>query len=166
VKGFLCGGGYEGIPLEVHAYGLGTRFEASPQQRFAVSDEVLDWFGRADIEVVERKTNHCCLVNEPPRSCNVAVQSHAGFLASLLRLRSSPKVPHSLECLRNLGLRAGHGSFGEPDCSFPNDRAEKLCSLQCRSPPDSGFLNADGATTILLGNHPDPQREKRIGRAG
>jgi hypothetical protein len=43
VQGFLTGGGYYGIPLEVHAYGLGARFEASPRQQFAVSDEVLDW---------------------------------------------------------------------------------------------------------------------------
>jgi hypothetical protein len=43
VEGFLTGGGYEGIPLEIHAYELGARFEASPQRRFAVSDEVLDW---------------------------------------------------------------------------------------------------------------------------
>ena len=43
VQGFLTGGGYDGIPLEVHAYGLGARFEASPRQRFSVSDEVLDW---------------------------------------------------------------------------------------------------------------------------
>ena len=43
VQGFLAGGGYDGIPLEVHAYGLGARFEANPRQRFAVSNEVLDW---------------------------------------------------------------------------------------------------------------------------
>lgn len=43
VQGFLTGGGYDGIPLEVHAYGLGERFEANPRQRFAVSDEVLAW---------------------------------------------------------------------------------------------------------------------------
>jgi hypothetical protein len=42
-QGFLTGGGYDGIPLEVHAYGLGARFKASPRQRFVVSDEVLDW---------------------------------------------------------------------------------------------------------------------------
>jgi hypothetical protein len=43
VQGFLSGGGYEGIPLEVQAYALEARFEASPRQRFVVSDEVLDW---------------------------------------------------------------------------------------------------------------------------
>jgi hypothetical protein len=45
VQGFLSGGGYDGIPLEVHAYELGARFEARPRQQFAVSDEVLDWIG-------------------------------------------------------------------------------------------------------------------------
>jgi hypothetical protein len=43
VWGFLSGGGYDGIPLEMHAYALGTRFEASPRQRFLVADEVANW---------------------------------------------------------------------------------------------------------------------------
>jgi hypothetical protein len=43
VQGFLTGGGYDAIPLEVHAYGLGARFEASPRQLFLVGDEVLAW---------------------------------------------------------------------------------------------------------------------------
>ncbi|HZL52942.1 MAG TPA: hypothetical protein VFC37_18585 [Terracidiphilus sp.] len=40
VDGFHTGGGYDGIPLEVHAYALGSRFEANPRQRFLVADEV------------------------------------------------------------------------------------------------------------------------------
>ena len=43
VRGFLDGGGYDGIPLEVNAYALGARFEASPRQRFHVADEVTNW---------------------------------------------------------------------------------------------------------------------------
>lgn len=43
VRGFLSGGGYDGIPLEVNAYTLGGRFEANPQQRFSVADEVATW---------------------------------------------------------------------------------------------------------------------------
>lgn len=43
VRGFLTGGGYDGIPLEMNAYALGTRFEANPQLRFSVSDEVAAW---------------------------------------------------------------------------------------------------------------------------
>jgi hypothetical protein len=43
VRGFLTGGGYDGIPLEMQARALGVRFEMSPRQRFAVSDEVLAW---------------------------------------------------------------------------------------------------------------------------
>jgi hypothetical protein len=43
VRGFLSGGGYNGIPLEVNAYGLGGRFERSPQTRFSVADEVGAW---------------------------------------------------------------------------------------------------------------------------
>jgi hypothetical protein len=40
VRGFLSGGGYDGIPLEVNAYELGDRFERSPGTQFSVADEV------------------------------------------------------------------------------------------------------------------------------
>jgi hypothetical protein len=43
VRGFLSGGGYDGIPLEVNAYDLGRRFKAAPHQRFSVADEVARW---------------------------------------------------------------------------------------------------------------------------
>lgn len=43
VRGFLSGGGYNGIPLEVNAYALGRQFEENPQQRFAVAEEVARW---------------------------------------------------------------------------------------------------------------------------
>jgi len=43
VRGFLSGGGYNGIPLEINAYGLGGRFERSPQARFSVAKEVGAW---------------------------------------------------------------------------------------------------------------------------
>lgn len=39
VRGFLSGGGYDGIPLEMNAYELGGRFERSPHMRFAVADD-------------------------------------------------------------------------------------------------------------------------------
>jgi hypothetical protein len=40
VRGFLSGGGYDGIPLEINAYDLGARFERSPQTRFSAADDV------------------------------------------------------------------------------------------------------------------------------
>lgn len=43
VRGFLLGGSYEAIPLEVSAYTLGRRFEANPHQLFSVADEVRAW---------------------------------------------------------------------------------------------------------------------------
>jgi len=43
VRGFLDGGSYEAIPLEVNAYALGGRFEQSPANRFSVEDEVRRW---------------------------------------------------------------------------------------------------------------------------
>jgi hypothetical protein len=43
VNGFLNGGSYEAIPLEVNAYSLGGRFAANPRQRFSVEDEVRKW---------------------------------------------------------------------------------------------------------------------------
>jgi len=43
VRGFLAGGGYGGIPLEINAYDLGGRFEADPDHAFSVEDEVSVW---------------------------------------------------------------------------------------------------------------------------
>src|ERR1700720_2909507 len=43
VRGFLDGGSYEAIPLEVNAYTLGGRFESDPRRTFAVEDEVRRW---------------------------------------------------------------------------------------------------------------------------
>jgi hypothetical protein len=43
VRGFLSGGGYDGIPLEANAYRLGERFESDPQTQFSVADEVQAW---------------------------------------------------------------------------------------------------------------------------
>jgi hypothetical protein len=40
VRGFLDGGSYEAIPLEMNAYGLGGRFESKPREVFSVEDEV------------------------------------------------------------------------------------------------------------------------------
>lgn len=40
VRGFLNGGSYEAIPLEVNAYTLGGRFESDPRRMFSVEDEV------------------------------------------------------------------------------------------------------------------------------
>ena len=43
VRGFLNGGSYVAIPLEVNAYTLEGRFEANHHQRFSVEDEVRWW---------------------------------------------------------------------------------------------------------------------------
>jgi len=43
VRGFLNGGSYDAIPLEVNAYTLGGRFESDPRQTFSVEDEVGRW---------------------------------------------------------------------------------------------------------------------------
>jgi hypothetical protein len=43
VRGFLSGGGYDGIPLELNAYDLGGRFEAEPYKTFPVESEVSMW---------------------------------------------------------------------------------------------------------------------------
>jgi hypothetical protein len=43
VRGFLGGGSYEAIPLEVNAYTLGGRFESDPRRMFSVEDEVRRW---------------------------------------------------------------------------------------------------------------------------
>jgi hypothetical protein len=46
VRGFLSGGGYDGIPLEVNAYTLGTRLEDGREERFSVESEVSSWIKR------------------------------------------------------------------------------------------------------------------------
>ena len=46
VTGFLTGGCYERIPLEMHAYALGDQYEANPHQFFSVEDAVRDYIRR------------------------------------------------------------------------------------------------------------------------
>jgi hypothetical protein len=46
VRGFLTGGGYDGIPLEINAYDLGGRFEVEPQRPFSVEREVSRWIAQ------------------------------------------------------------------------------------------------------------------------
>jgi hypothetical protein len=43
VKGFLRGGSYEAIPLEMNAYELDARFTAAPAGPFSVEAEVQRW---------------------------------------------------------------------------------------------------------------------------
>lgn len=43
VRGFLTGGGYEAIPLEINAYTLGERYERDVARQFSVADEVQRW---------------------------------------------------------------------------------------------------------------------------
>jgi hypothetical protein len=43
VRGFLNGGSYKAIPLEVNAYTLGGRFESDPQRLFSVENEARRW---------------------------------------------------------------------------------------------------------------------------
>jgi len=43
VRGFLNGGSYGAIPLEVNAYTLGGRFESNSNHAFSVEDEVRGW---------------------------------------------------------------------------------------------------------------------------
>jgi hypothetical protein len=42
VQGFLTGGGYDGIPLEMQAYALDARFHRAPATRFDVTSEIAE----------------------------------------------------------------------------------------------------------------------------
>jgi hypothetical protein len=42
-RGFLQGGSYEAVPLEVNAYTLEGRFEANPPRVFSVENAVRQW---------------------------------------------------------------------------------------------------------------------------
>lgn len=43
VGGFLSGGSYEAIPLEMNAYELEARFATAPARSFSVVDKVQKW---------------------------------------------------------------------------------------------------------------------------
>jgi len=43
VRGFLSGGSYEAIPLEMNAYQLDERFASAPMNSFSVETEVQKW---------------------------------------------------------------------------------------------------------------------------
>ena len=43
VRGFLSGGSYEAIPLEVNAYSLEDRFRRDPRRAFSIQAEVAQW---------------------------------------------------------------------------------------------------------------------------
>ena len=43
VRGFLSGGSYEAVPLEMNAYELDARFAAGPTKPFSVEAEVQSW---------------------------------------------------------------------------------------------------------------------------
>ena len=43
VRGFLNGGSYEAIPLEVNAYSLEDRFRRDPRRGFSFQQEVMKW---------------------------------------------------------------------------------------------------------------------------
>lgn len=45
VRGFLSGGSYEAIPLEVNAYELDARFAAAPAKPFSVEHVIQAWIG-------------------------------------------------------------------------------------------------------------------------
>jgi hypothetical protein len=45
VRGFLSGGGYDGIPLERNAYLLGHQFETDTSSCFSVAEAVSAWIG-------------------------------------------------------------------------------------------------------------------------
>jgi hypothetical protein len=45
VKGFLPGGSYGAIPLEMNAYEMDARFAAEPARAFSVESEVEAWIG-------------------------------------------------------------------------------------------------------------------------
>jgi hypothetical protein len=52
VKGFLEGGCYEAIPLELNAYGLEGAFRKAPNRGFSVEQAVAAWLqGEAEDEI-------------------------------------------------------------------------------------------------------------------
>lgn len=46
MRGFLSGGSYEAIRLEMNAYELDARFAAAPARPFSVESEVQQWLDK------------------------------------------------------------------------------------------------------------------------
>lgn len=60
VTGFLTGGSYEAIPLEVNAHELDARFAAAPTKPFSVANEIQAWVQRvAAISALARLFSAC-----------------------------------------------------------------------------------------------------------
>ena len=53
VQGFLDGGGYEAIPLELNAYCLEGEFRQSPHRAFSVEERVSAWLREQDADETE-----------------------------------------------------------------------------------------------------------------
>jgi hypothetical protein len=49
VRGFLSGGSYEAIPLEINAYTLEGRFQADQKKQFPVATEVARWMAEGKL---------------------------------------------------------------------------------------------------------------------
>lgn len=49
VRGFLSGGSYEAIPLEVNAYSLEDRFRRDPSSAFSVQSQVAQWLAEGRV---------------------------------------------------------------------------------------------------------------------
>lgn len=49
VRGFLSGGSYEAIPLEINAYTLEGRFQADQKKQFSVATEVARWMAEGKL---------------------------------------------------------------------------------------------------------------------
>jgi len=49
VRGFLNGGSYEAIPLEVNAYTVEDRFRNDPRRGFSVQAEVAKWLAEGKL---------------------------------------------------------------------------------------------------------------------
>ena len=52
VCGFINGGSYEAIPLEVNAYTLEDRYRTNPTRRFSVSEEVQQWHAQGKLQKI------------------------------------------------------------------------------------------------------------------
>ena len=55
VRGFLRGGGYDGIPLLINAYDLARRFEADLRKTFSLEKEVSTWIAQDVFQYLPQK---------------------------------------------------------------------------------------------------------------
>jgi hypothetical protein len=154
VRGFLNGGSYEAIPLEVNAYTLGGRFESDPRRMFSVEDEVVRWAaeGRSDEQSAQRTTTGYRRHGAECFADRTSLHRPAGRFACVLRFRRSRRRKcrwfHAWQ-----DHRLGSGAI-----------RNRRCVRDCAGRKSGGFGVGSLRQAVLPRGH--ARRNRQVGRVG